>query len=269
MLERQCFTLIVLSLAPAFAAEGRDALSPQIVEEVRKELAGLQPSPAVEFQEIASLPRQQNRVVAMAFSGDSKRLVVCTNGGECSAWDLQTKKKLSRFSKKLGGAGEFCVAMSPDGKYGVVGGGFPGVHVFDVSSGSLSHTFQIAEKGTWQLAVSEDNKWMTALGHDNVCYSYPLLGGAGNTVKSPDPLTTMAVSPTREFVLLATLNKNYLQFARFPCAIADRANGYHDHAMCTRCDGGISPFVRLRRSRRRMEDQHASVLHRTDSHVHS
>ena len=219
------FLIIQIPLAQAFEeAEVRSmdrmlSISPDIKRQVHEDLEKTRQVSPVEFQKIATLPNQAKPVVAMAFSTDDSRMVTCTADGESRAWDLRSGKELCTFDKKLNAKEHFCVAISPDGKYGLVGGTFPGVYVFDIPGGKVVFCHEALQKGASHISVSADGKWMTAFERNNIIHHYPILGGLGHTIpacKEDGVPSSFSVAPDGRYAQVTLKNEMKIRLFYFP-----------------------------------------------------
>jgi hypothetical protein len=166
---------------------------------------------------VSNLRPEDERVVA----------VLCDAHGHCTAVQGIRKTVGGRSSLRtepLGTydapteGGPYCVAVSADGRYAAVGGGFEAVHVWDVETGERKFVHDAPQSPVRHVFISEDAKWMIANTEDGVVYRFPLLGGLGNAImprEEQPPFDLMTISPDGR-AALGTHGDGHTKFHLFP-----------------------------------------------------
>ena len=228
---RICVTLILLW--PSFAALAQDnertsVVSSKTLAELKASLFDKDQKSHVEWQLVTTIPVPK-KLADFSFSAESDGLVFCDTNGQSEAWRLSPATKLGGF--KIDGS-DFQVALSPDRKYGLVGGDFDAVIVWDTSTGEQVFKHDAFQATVEYLQVSADLQMIGADAAGGV-HRYPLLGGQGYS---------LGVDPTKESLkafsassdgsrVLYTVTKNYTFILPFPSATvpAPRAGNIGGH----------------------------------------
>ncbi len=158
-------------------AKGSKSAAPLDLDAEFKQI--LQKPPA-SLEQTLTITTHSPAVSAVALSADGSRAVSCGSDGVCRCLDLRTGAELSRYERKLKGK-RFCAAITPDGKYGLVGGEFKTVHVWDTATGKHIWSPSEPEETVRQIDVTADSRQF-GFRTDTSVYQYPILGTEGASV---------------------------------------------------------------------------------------
>lgn len=183
----------------------------------------LEKEPVVELELVRTFGKRPNArlplpYTRLAFSQDGRRLISCLQAGESQVWEVETGELISKYrpSNEI----TLSVALSPDGKYGVIGAG-QSVHVFDADTGEMKFVHEAPEDSVRYVDVSRDGKWMAAISTDSVVHRFPLLGGIGTSRPFENPgnkITSFALAPDGGYAVVTNLGQPsvVVSFAKNP-----------------------------------------------------
>lgn len=109
--------------------------------------------------------RGQGRVTDVVVSGDGRYVVIGTDGiaDNLNLWEIESGKLVKSYPT----GGTSAIAISPDGRYALVGDQVPQPKLWDLSSGELLKTFGGYAGGTITARTVGTNMLMTAHGYSN------------------------------------------------------------------------------------------------------
>src|SRR5437660_8247905 len=131
------------------------------------------------------------KVSSFAFLPDGKTMLWGGLDKPLRVWDVINDKEIRTFSSTFGEEAlrVNCLAMSPDGRLAVTGGGqeVGSVNVWDVASGELKRTLQWRHGVVYRVTMSPDGKLALAamsptLGHDETVQLWE--AASGKLIKS-------------------------------------------------------------------------------------
>lgn len=134
----------------------------------------------------------------LAFTNDSRRLVVGGLDGRLRVWDVGSAALRTTIS--LGDPLPLCMLISPTDDWVAIGDSRSGVRVFDLESGALMHWLAGHDAPVWSLALSPDGKQLASGDNDARVIVWNIATGARFTqIDTNDGwITALCFSPDGE-----------------------------------------------------------------------
>jgi WD40 repeat protein/CHAT domain-containing protein/tetratricopeptide (TPR) repeat protein len=149
---------------------------------------------------------------ALAFSPDSKKLVVASGGGAACVYEVPTGAELRHLG--AGQPSSRAVSFSPDGRMvytlsGRMSREDPFITLWDVESGAAVRTLGDRTDPLTSLAVSQDSALLAVGSFSGVIHLWDLRLGAEvrRLTGHRERVSSVAFSPTNRFVLTASFDK--------------------------------------------------------------
>ena len=124
-------------------------------------------------QPVRRLAGHTNVVMEAVFTPDGKQMFSAGFDQTARLWDVATGQQLQRFDLPAKASG---AAISPDGKYGSVGGDKPvGIGIYDLQAGTLVYTLTTRPPtAVYRIDFSPDGKYLVASSSDGIARLWDL-----------------------------------------------------------------------------------------------
>jgi hypothetical protein len=115
-------------------------------------------------RELASLPTEQEEILALTFALDGKTMAVAGQDGTVRLWEVATGQEIRAMKGHREGAG--AIAFAPDGKTLASAGDDETIRLWDVGTGAEIHAFTGHRGGVSSLTFAPDGRTLASGGDD-------------------------------------------------------------------------------------------------------
>jgi serine/threonine-protein kinase len=197
-----------------FSADGKKALSASGREVLVHDLE--------KRKVVQAMKPEKGSILALAATKDWKRVLSVGSDHALRMWDVDAGKEVGVLTKELG-VGAMTVAVSPDGKYALVGDGYEAA-LWDLKEKKEVHRFTKTKITPQSAAFTADGKYMAVATFNLPLRIWEVESRKPITVKGADRPGSLTLAPATGSNLLVGTREGEVQL--WDCANGERIKGF-------------------------------------------